>query len=62
MAKYEVHLVATIPASANLLVEAENEEAASDYAEEHYAEADWDGSDYTTPQGCDVEVFEITQM
>lgn len=60
--KYRVHLVATLPCSASMVVEAENEQEAEEYADAHYGEADWDGADCSRPSGCDVEVFSVNEI
>ena len=48
---YRVRLWASLPASAEMTVEAASEEDAIQYAYEHQDEADWDGSDISSPQG-----------
>jgi hypothetical protein len=54
--KFTVRLFASLPTSATLVVEAENEEAAREYAEEHFAKADWGGPDGgNTPSGGEAK-------
>jgi hypothetical protein len=60
--RYLVHLGATLPATATLEVEAENEEAAREYAETHATKANWAGSDYSTPSNCDIEIGDIEEI
>lgn len=61
MAKFEVRLSATLPATASMIVDADTEEEAKEFAEEHYLRADWMGSDVgDVPSGCDVEVYDVS--
>jgi hypothetical protein len=60
--KYLVRLSATLPASATMIVEADSEDEAREYAEGNGEKANWNGSDYNTPQGCDIDVFEISEV
>lgn len=59
MPRYRAIYGATLPASAGLSFEAEDDSRAQTYAEEHAGEANWGGADYSTPQGCDIDVVRI---
>lgn len=62
MKRFRAYLSATLPASASMEFEAENQEAAQKYADEHSHEADWDGADSNRPQGCDIEVYKVEEL
>ena len=47
---YRVRLWASLPASAEMTIEAASEEEAIQYAYDHQDEAPWDGADYSRPQ------------
>ena len=60
--RYKVRLWGTLPCSATIEVEAEDELKAREYAEERWGKADWDGADYDTPEGATVEVGTVEEQ
>ena len=57
--RYNVRLWASLPARAVFSVEADSASEAEEYAMENYHKAPWDGSDYTRPDGSQIESAEV---
>lgn len=59
---YLVRLYGTLPCSAQIEVEAEDEYEAIEKALEDYQDADWDGADYSRPDGASVGVASVKEV
>jgi hypothetical protein len=55
MPKFRVKIFASLPASAEMDVEAEDEDSAMNYAYQHFDKAHWDGSDIHRPDGSMID-------
>lgn len=60
--QWKVRLFATLPASAEMTVEALTKEDAEQYAWDHHTRANWEGSNYSVPGLSDVDAVEAVEI
>ena len=61
MKRFRVRLWANLPASAEMVVEADCAEDAKQVAFDKSDSAPWDGADYNRPDGSQVESVEVLE-